>query len=297
MRSSPSSPRRASSKKASRFIRPAEPSPLILQTRDVKILEAVYGHRFLSSSQVREMFFGCTTRSNTRLRKLWEHEYLDRHYLRPLIFHGSSQAIYSLGKRGADVVTRSLGVDRAEIAKGREKDRDLRPFFMEHILLVNDFRISFESAVEKHPGLRLERWINERNIQDEYKARKDGRTIRRRIRQDGYGRYWYKGKLYSFFLELDRSTETNVKFENKVRHYLDYGRSGRYSQVYGVKYFRVLVVTTTAGRLDNLKRITEKITDEYFWFTTLDKIREGKMFEAIWLKAGQEKLYSLLDEN
>ena len=268
-----------------------------LQPRDGEILDAVYGHRFLSSGQIQEMFFGCTTRSNTRLRKLWEHEYLDRHYLRPLVFHGSSEAIYSLGRRGVDMVTESLGADRAEVKENREKDRRLRPFFVEHVLAVNDFRIGFESAVEKHPDLELERWINERAIQDEYKTRKDGRVIRRRIRQDGYGRYWYKGKLYSFFLELDRSTETNVKFGSKVRHYLDYDASGRYSQLYGVKFFKVLVVTTTTRRLMNLKKVTEGITDRLFWFTTLDKIRAGEMFEPIWLRVGQEERYSLLDEN
>ena len=268
-----------------------------LQPRDGEILDAVYGHRFLSSGQIQEMFFGCTTRSNTRLRKLWEHDYLDRHYLRPLIFHGSSQGIYSLGRRGVDIITESLGADRAEVKKNREKDRGLKPFFMEHVLAVNDFRIGFESAVERHPDLELERWINERAIQDEYRTRKDGRIVRRRIRQDGYGRYWYKGKLYSFFLELDCSTETNVKFGSKVRHYLDYGASGRYFQIYGVKFFKVLVVTTTTRRLMNLKRVTQGITDGLFWFTTLDRICAGEMFEPIWLRVGQEEPCSLLDEN
>ena len=98
------------SRRASRFERPKKPSSLILQPRDREILVTVYGHRFLSSEQIRDMFFGCTTRSNARMRKLWENGYLDRHYLRPLAFHGSSQAIYSLGPRGVDMVTESLGI-------------------------------------------------------------------------------------------------------------------------------------------------------------------------------------------
>ena len=148
------------------------------------------------------MFFGCTTRSNVRMRKLWENEYLDRHYLRPLAFHGSSQAIYSLGTRGVDMVTESLSIDRAEVKRNRDKDCQLNPFFVEHILSVNDFRIGFQEAVERHPELQFERWINERDIQDEYKLHRNGKVIKHRIRPDGYGRYWYEQKLFSFFLEL-----------------------------------------------------------------------------------------------
>lgn len=295
MSSNQSSLQKESSRRASRFVRPEEPSPLILQPRDREILEAVYGHRFLSSDQVRDMFFGCTTRSNVRLRKLWEHEFLDRHYLAPLSFHGSSQAIYSLGIHGVDVVTEYLGLDREEVKRNRDKDRYLKPFFVEHILAVNDFRVCFQTAVEKHPQLRLERWVNERDIQDEYKLHRNGRVIKHRIRPDGYGRYWYNEKLYSFFLELDRSTETNGRFEDKVRSYLDYSHSGRYSQTFGVRFFRVLVVTTTPTRLKNLRRVTRGIADNLFWFAMLEEILKGGMLEAIWMKAGQEDLCSLLD--
>lgn len=297
MGSTQNSPQKATSRRASRFERPEKPSPLILQSRDREILVTVYGHRFLSSEQIRDMFFGCTTRSNARMRKLWENEYLDRHYLLPLAFHGSSQTIYSLGPRGVDMVTESLGVDRAEVKRNRDKDCQLNPFFIEHILSINDFRISFQGAVERHHELQFERWINERDIQDEYKVHRNGKVIKHRIRPDGYGRYWYKEKLYSCFLELDRSTETDGKFEGKVRSYMDYRRSGRYRQTFGVRFFRVLVVGITARRLSNLKRITEGTADGLFWFATLGEIREGKMFDAIWTRAGQAETCSLLDGN
>jgi len=289
-------PRMVPSRRASRSIRPEASSPLILQPRDREILEAVYGHRFLSSGQIMDMFFGCATRSNIRLRKLWEHEYVDRHYLRPLAFHGSSQAIYSLGKSGIDVIAESLDADREEVRKNRHKVRDLKPFFIEHVLAVNDFRINFETATEEHPQVQLERWINEIDLQDEYETRTAGRLTKRLIRPDGYGRYSYRRRLYSFFLELDRATETNGRFERKARNYLDYGKSGRYHQTFGVKFFRVLVVTTTLRRLENLKDTIQGFTDGIFWFTTLDKVREGEIFDPIWIRSGQEEQYSLLDE-
>ena len=292
---SQSSPQREPSRRASRFIRPEAPSPLILQPRDREILKAVYGHRFLSSGQIRDMSFGCATRSNIRLKKLWENEYLDRHYLRPLAFHGSSQAIYSLGKSGVDIVAETLDVDRAEVRKNRHKTREIKPFFIEHVLAVNDFRINFETAARNHPKVQFGRWINEMDIQDDYEIRVQGRLVKRRIKPDGYGRYSHGGRLYSFFLELDRATETNGRFEKKARNYLDYSQSGQYHETFGVKFFKVLTVTTTLKRLENLKSATSGLADGLFWFTRLDKIREGLMFDAIWSKAGQAGLCSLLD--
>jgi len=164
------SPQRLSSKRASRFVRPVTLSSLILQPRDRDILLAVYSHRFLSSEQIMDMFFGCVTRSNIRLRKLWEHDFLDRHFVYPLAFHGSSQAIYSLGERGVDIIAESLGIDRAEIKINRDKDKCLSSFFVEHILAVNDFRISFQNAVNDNPQLRFERWVSERETQDSYEG-------------------------------------------------------------------------------------------------------------------------------
>ena len=295
MGSSQDSRRREPSRRASRSVRPNSASSLILQTRDRELLEAVYGHRFLSSSQIRDMFFGCATRSNIRLRKLWEHEYLDRHYLRPLAFHGSSQAIYSLGKRGVDVIPELLDVDRGEVRRNRHKVRDLKPFFIEHVLAVNDFRINLEAAAENHPQVQLKRWINETDIQDDYKTHTKGRFVKRHIRPDGYGRYLYGGRLFSFFLELDRATETNSRFQRKVRSYMDYARSGRYQQTYGVRFFRVLTVTTSLGRLKNLVDTTQDFTDGVFWFTTLDKLRDGRVFDPIWTRIGHERECSLLD--
>lgn len=290
-----SSPQKEPSRRASRFIRPEALSPLILQPRDRDILVAVYLHRFLSGGQLKDMFFGCITRSNIRLRKLWEHEYLDRHYLRPLAFHGSSQSIYNLGENGADIVAELLDLDRAEIRKNRHKALDLKPFFIEHILAVNDFRINFGTAAEKHPHVQFKRWINEMDIQDEYETRVQGRLIKRRIRPDGYGRYSYRGKLFSFFVEVDRATETNGRFERKARSYMDYSHSGRYHQTFGVTFFRVLTVTTSLRRLENLKATTSGLVNGMFWFTTLDRIREGLMFDTIWSRPGQEGLCSLLD--
>jgi hypothetical protein len=288
-------PQKESSKKGSKLTRPDIASPMIFQQRDVEILKAVYQHRFLSSSHLKRMLFGCTSRANTRLRKLWENGFLERHHIRPLVFHGSSEAIYSLGKEGIDIIAQALDTDRSVIVRARDKNEQLNPLFIDHLLEVNDFSLNFISLVEEHPDLRPERWVNERDAQDEYQSYENGRTVTRWFKPDGYGRYLYKDKLYSFFLELDRSTETNVKFEDKLRSYLEYQRSGSYQRKFGVKFFKVLTVTTTPRRMRNLKNVADALGSDLFWFTTSDNIRQRRMFQPVWMRACNEGSLSLLD--
>jgi hypothetical protein len=54
------------------------------------------------------------------------------------------------------------------------------------------------------------------------------------------------------------------------------------------------MATTSSQRMANLKQTTEELTDSIFWFTTLDKIWKGKLFDRIWLRAGQEGIHKLL---
>ena len=264
---------------------------MILQARDKEILKAVYQYRFLSSSQIKDMFFGCITRANIRLRILWENNLLERHYIRPLAFHGSDEAIHSLGKESVDIVSDILGVEREVVTKTR--DRSLKPLFIQHLLGINDFSINLISLTEKHPELRMELWLNEQDAQDEYKTQDNGKTVY--FRPDGYGRYWYKDSLYSFFLEIDRSTEDNGKFEEKAKSYMEYERSGSYQRKFGVRFFRTLVVTTTPKRIENLKSIADRYKCDSFWFTTMDNIRQGRMFQTVWMRACNNGLFSLLN--
>ncbi len=61
-----------------------------------------------------------------------------------------------------------------------------------------------------------------------------------------------------FLLEIDRATEANRRWADKVCAYLRYSHSGRYSEKYRARSLRVLAVTTSRKRLDPLKRTTER---------------------------------------
>ena len=84
------------------------------------------------------------------------------------------------------------------------------------------------------------------------------------------------------------------RFQNKAKSYLEYAQLGYYRERFGVKYFRVLVISLTETRQDNLKRAVERITDKVFWFATLDRITAETEFSPIWKRAGQEGWFRLI---
>lgn len=278
----------------SKWQRVKNPQRLIIQERDKDIIMAVYDYRFLTREQIQRLFdFNCVSKANLRLRKLYDHNYLSRTFTPSS--RGSLKAIYFLGGEGLKIITERLGRDPLEVKNNQKKVSRLKSLFLHHNLNLNEIRISFTKAIEKHPLMRIELWINDRDSLLEYYLSNAGVKTKRIFRPDGYFRFSYKDKLYSFFVELDQSTESHKKFKDKVKSYLDFARSGYYQKIFGVRYFRCLIIAPTAQRLANLKKTVEEVTDKVFWFTTLDKITGNDVLSPIWLRTGHNGLHSLIE--
>jgi len=89
---------------------------------------------------------------------------------------------------------------------------------------------------------------------------------------------------------------SHSRFRLRIQSYLEYAQSGYYQARYGVRYFRVLIITITLERLFNLKRLIEGLTNKIFWFTTMDQIRSRNVFQSIWYRAGRDGLFPLVEE-
>ena len=280
--------------KASRWKRKKNPGRLILQPRDQEIIKAVYEFRVISRQQLQQLLgIDGARRINQRLRKLYDHRYLSRYFLHNN--RGSAKAIYYLGPRGAALVADELGIDLNVIKRKQKATSRLHELFLHHALGLNDIRIAFSIGLANRPGMDMERWINDNDCQQHYHAVVHGRDVTRRFRPDGYFRIICQGKLYSCFVEFDRSTMTVNRFAGKVHSYIDFGSKGYYQRRFGVQYFRVLVVTKTLKRLNNLKKAVGAITDKLFWFTTIDKITPDTVFGPIWQRVGKKELYPLIE--
>ena len=272
------------------------PKPMLLQQRDQDIVVSVYEFGFLSRQQIQRLFtFNCITRANIRLRKLFDHGYLSRRFLPTT--RGASPTLYFLGPRGVNLVSERTGTNPLEIKNRQKKSFERKDMFLDHDLLLNDVRIAFYRALANRPGVKLDRWISSSDCLHEWTmsdpgSNREGTMV---LRPDGYFRYFCEGRLFGCFLEVDRSTMSNGRFQSKVRLYLNYARSGLSSERYGLHFFRVLVVTETRERLLNLKSVTEQLTDKMFWFSVTNDLTSGNIFDAIWERPGKKGVFSILE--
>lgn len=280
----------------SKWQRAKNPKPIFLQERDQEILFSVYEFGFLTRQQIQRLFaFNCVTRANLRLRKLFDHGYLSRRFL-PSV-RGTSQTLYFLGPRGIQLIAERTGTDALEIKKKQRNCYERKQLFFDHDLLLNEVRIGIYGALSNNDSTILDQWIGYTDCLQEWNLfnQKLNRQCKVMLRPDGYFRYFCKGKLFGCFLEVDRSTMSNSRFQSKVKLYLDYIRSGLYPAKYGLQFFRVLVITETKQRLLNLKSVTGQLTNKIFWFGLADQLKTGGVFDSIWERPDKQGNFSLLE--
>lgn len=269
-----------------RYKRAKKPPGMQLQPRDVMILISIgCEYRYLATQQIHTLFFGGSM-SQTRLRltKLYHNGYLDRVY-RPTV-KGNGEAIYCLDKKGADILAAELGIDRGRIF-WRGRGKAFSQGSLEHALRVNDFRVAVNIACERTGAAELSgEWIDEQLLRDlkqrvkiPYPSDPD-RHFDCPIVADGFfGLEFGNGSRQFFMLEIDLGTESNARFALKVKAYKEYLESGKFREVFEGKIFKVLVVTTSARRAENLMKAARKAGDRTtFWFTDFTQYkRDGEL--------------------
>jgi hypothetical protein len=286
-----------SNERLPRHERVDNPPRMRLTERDVKTVLAVYDYRVLRREQIQQLFFPSKNTANDRLNRLYQHGFLERRWLPVEYGQGMGQALYLLAERGADLVVEQLGIDRAVVGWKQSQNQVGAPF-LEHRLMVNQVRIAFTLGAER-AGYVIDRWVKE----EELKAVRDYVTIRtqrgsqRRVAviPDGYFVLNLGDKRAHFFLEVDRATEANKRWAQKVQSYLVYTQSGGYEKRFQTRSLRVLTVTTSEKRLGNLKRTTEEAGGgRLFWFATLGEIESAEALIApIWKVSGLEEACAL----
>jgi hypothetical protein len=268
-----------------------------LTRRDVAVIVSIHQHRVLRRDQIQRLLFPSKNTANERLKLLHQHGYLARHRLPVEEGQGSSQYLYMLSTRGAQLVAERLGVDIADIGWKRTQNHVSSPF-LEHTLMVNDVRIAVELAARRR-RYRLGCWTTE----DELKRSPDrvqieperGHPRRVTLVPDAYFCLAFGQRRARFFLEADRATVPNRRWAQKILAYLAYVRSGAYARRYGGNSLRVLTVTTSEKRMCNLMRTTAKACGDangarMFWFTWMERVTDATVLSApIWHVPGQEE--------
>jgi len=274
------------------------PPPMRLTNRDVEIIKNVHEFRIMRGDQIQALFFGSQSTASYRLSRLYQHQYLDKHFLPTLGGISSSPTLYTLDKLGFGVL-REIYEFGPEDIRHRVRSKELSPLFLEHLLKINDVRVAVTLAVRQN-RFALETWYDESVLKSDYDRvtinTPTGRNRNVSLIPDSYFTLRVPQGRSSFFLELDRGTMTTGRYKEKILAYMKYVNSGKYQSRYNTRSLRVLTITLGKRRMKNLKQVTEKVGGKrIFWYTELLKITSTSILdEPIWQVAGFDSTFSLV---
>lgn len=253
---------------------------IVLQERDLRLLRWTGIARITDGDQVRTAAgFGSNSRANRRIHALTEAGLLKRFFLGT---RGPGQkALYSLSQKGAvlaDVPYRGL--------QRRNEESLVADFFVEHQLRVNEVHLGLRFG-QVPSGVTFLEW------QAFYQPLMSGS----RLIPDGYVRLTSHTGSTAAFLELDLGHERSSVWLNKVQHYIQLAVSGEYEKRFGMKRFRVLIVTTTDRRLESLRSTISSLTDKIFWLSTIEAVRKQGPYADVWLRPKRRDRQPLIEES
>jgi DNA-binding HxlR family transcriptional regulator len=287
-------------KRLPRYKRTAdEELSLRLQGRDREILKLVHDYRFLSSRQIQRLMPGSDQVILRRLQKLFHLGYLDR----VRTTSNNEAMLYALGNKGADELTLWYGIDRGRI-DWTTKNREAGERYLHHICMIGRFRETLTLATWERPGTKLVSWNPEGRLTDDVVV-EAGReeASRASLIPDGFFTLQDRDEEMYFFLEADRSTMTNHRFLHKMKAYWAYWRDRKHKTQLNIENFRVLSVTKTEERKENLRKITKGADDKQsgslmFWFASEEHYTPddpASLLRPIWQTPRNDDWHQLLE--
>jgi hypothetical protein len=302
-----------------------------LTDRDRESLKIIYDNRWITADMLQDLLspVPLTPRQQDALKKLiaakkanatGETQRTKRAVLRRLqiLFHNgylqrrkvsdSEPIAYALGNLGAEELTLYYGIDRREI-EWTTKNRESSERYIRHSLMVTRFRHALALALRTVPDATLEEWIPggafiaKVQYQDTVRTSAGTRTqvVDGVVKPDGLFMLKVGNKRIHYFLECDRSTMSNARYLTKLKSYYafwaTYVKDGKHQS--GITQMRVLSVTKSEARKDNLRETAQQVSAEaknLFWFVC-DKTYHGtpeELFKATWQTLEGDTLKRLL---
>lgn len=267
---------------------------LEIRERDTDVLRDLFVSRVMTSAHIASLHFdGSREAAKKRLQKLKAARLVGE---RPR--KSTEPAVLFLTRKGFDAL-RERGV-LAEFpqlpASALDKRANVSALTLRHELEVMDVKAAFCSAIrgtDRFAVAEFTTWP----LLVQFEAFRPGReSAEVLVKPDGFIRVHEKesdGGLseHTFFLEVDRSTETQDTLVNRAACYMDYFRSGGFAVKNGAprdafkEYpFRVLMVFKTAERSNNtaerLLQSNPPILTQV-WLSTLQEVTTNPLAE-IW---------------
>lgn len=277
------------------------PPHMNLTERDVRIFRTIRAFDgCMSEPQIRALEFTGERQCKDRLSKLYQNGYVERSDWR--LKNYAQAMLYRLDKKAVEVLSDLEGIPPNQFHYRREF-----PKLIAHSLRVNDVRVMCTLAMQQEEHWELAEWVSEAQFNtqaDRVNYRTPEGTKKTRVmKPDGYFILVndVQDIVFRAFVEVDLSNEDNGRIlEEKVYPYIAYIESSTYQERFGAQTARVLVVTTGAKRVENMKRKTERAVGKkagYFWFTSFQELSPNTFFEKpVWYIGGGEGPASIHQE-
>ena len=271
---------------------------LQLQPRDFVLLKGFFESRIMTLQHVADLYFGGRKEAaKKRLQKFKKAGFIAeraRCVNEPSILSLTRTALEFLVKNKCLDDYPKLGWAALQ-KRGQVSDLTLK-----HELGVMDVKATLAVALRSTPVFNLREFTTWPRL-SEFSARRPSQNsagIDVAVKPDGFIRIEEReldGRLseHTFFLELDRSTETQETLVLRAACYADYYRSGGLAARYGqprTAYkdfpFRLLVVCKTLERLNNAAERMLRINPPIFtfaWLTTMQAVLDNPL-GAIWIR-------------
>jgi Replication-relaxation len=230
------------------------PEGLDITARDVEILRGLFECRILTVEQIAALHF--EDRQAAARKRIWKLKKADlvrerpRRAYEPAVLFLSRRALRLLIEQGHITDYPKLSV------AAYEKRTRVSPLTLRHEIEVNDVKAAFAKAIRLTSGLQLPQFSTWPTLFQFWGYTRRGQRVR--VQPDGFLRIRQGVEQHSFFLEVDRSSESHWRIAEKIECYLDFYRrgglalrNGRPKHDYKGFPFRVLVVFRNAERRNN----------------------------------------------
>lgn len=260
---------------------------VVLVAGDVALFKLVHEYRLLR----REHLSALTGRPLKRLHRRVLKLVRSRHLIN--IKLPQQKHIYGLGPLAMPVLVEE-GIADPEILAQRSRIHELKELFLKHEMMIVDLHVMLSLATRGH-NLRLAGWREGRALYDSVTVSDHDGTKKLSVRPDAFftledSRRPAGANQAHFFLEADRSTETQARFRDKIRAYWHYIEQGLHGQKFGIRNVRVLTVAKTDERATNLSMLAGSLLPEralkYYFFSSLNNFsleNHSPILEAVHL--------------
>lgn len=267
-----------------------------IQDRDIEVLLRIYRWKGLTGGQIERLHFPSEQTAKVRIEKLIRYGLIKKYDYIP------SKPIYALDSRG-EALVKEYFESQGKWAKVGNIVPDRRT--IQHHIETNDFRANLITAAED-TDLKCSLFLPYYwGANGSLKKITNLETVESTHDADGIFVLSRRGEHQLFFLEIDRGTQSiHGKFLEMVRFYQDYLIAEDFKTIStkfnlpDFKIFRLLIVTSSNERLNNIKKkvLKDKVLNpeamKFFWITG-SQVTDQNILSNIWEPLQGNKSYAI----